>query len=217
MTQLDNWLEHSKPLIPVIVIDDIRHAVPMAKALVTGGVHLLEITLRTEAGLAAISAIKQAVPEAIVGAGTVCNAKDFQCAIDAGAQFIVSPGLTPELIEKAQQVQSHLDDPWQGVFLPGVATASEVMVAQQAGFTQLKCFPASAIGGEKLLKAWAGPFSKVQFCPTGGISQDNYLGYLNLPNVICAGGSWLTEASLLNDENWAKVESRARDIIPAIS
>lgn len=211
MTQLDTWLANTKPLIPVIVIDDLAHAIPMAKALVAGGVHLLEVTLRTAAGLAAISAIKQSVPEAIVGAGTVCNAEDFQKAIDAGAQFIVSPGLTPELIEKTKQVT--LDGQWQGVFLPGVATASEVMVAAQAGITQLKCFPASAIGGAKLLKAWSGPFPDIQFCPTGGISKDNYQEYLGLPNVICAGGSWLTESKLLIEGDWAEVTRRAAEIV----
>jgi 2-dehydro-3-deoxyphosphogluconate aldolase/(4S)-4-hydroxy-2-oxoglutarate aldolase len=211
MTQLDTWLANTKPLIPVIVIDDLAHAIPMAKALVAGGIHLLEVTLRTAAGLAAISAIKQSVPEAIVGAGTVCNAEDFQKAIDAGAQFIVSPGLTPELIEKAKQVR--LDGQWQGVFLPGVATASEVMVAAQAGITQLKCFPASAIGGAKLLKAWSGPFPDIQFCPTGGISKDNYQEYLGLPNVICAGGSWLTESKLLIEGDWAEVTRRAAEIV----
>jgi 2-dehydro-3-deoxyphosphogluconate aldolase/(4S)-4-hydroxy-2-oxoglutarate aldolase len=205
MTQLDTWLANTKPLIPVIVIDDLAHAIPMAKALVAGGIHLLEVTLRTEAGLAAISAIKKAVPDAIVGAGTVCTAVDFQQAIDAGAHFIVSPGLTPELIKS--------DGTWQGVFLPGVATASEVMVAAQAGITQLKCFPASAIGGTKLLKAWSGPFPDIQFCPTGGISKDNYQDYLGLPNVICAGGSWLTEAKLLTEGDWAEVTRRATEIV----
>ena len=211
MTQLDTWLANTKPLIPVIVIDDLAHAIPMAKALVAGGIHLLEVTLRTAAGLAAISAIKQSVPEAIVGAGTVCNAEDFQKAIDAGAQFIVSPGLTPELIEKAKQIKQ--EGQWQGVFLPGVATASEVMVAAQAGITQLKCFPASAIGGAKLLKAWSGPFPYIQFCPTGGISKDNYQEYLGLPNVICAGGSWLTESKLLIEGDWAEVTRRAAEIV----
>jgi 2-dehydro-3-deoxyphosphogluconate aldolase/(4S)-4-hydroxy-2-oxoglutarate aldolase len=211
MTQLDHWLANTKPLIPVIVIDDLAHAIPMAKALVAGGIHLLEVTLRTEAGLAAISAIKKSVPDAIVGAGTVCNVFDFQKAIDAGAQFIVSPGLTPELIEKAQQVK--LEGRWKGVFLPGVATASEVMVAAQAGITQLKCFPASAIGGAKLLKAWSGPFPDIQFCPTGGISKDNYQEYLSLSNVICVGGSWLTESKLLITSDWAEVTRRATEIV----
>jgi len=211
MTKLNTWLKNTKPLIPVIVIEDIDHAVPMAKALVAGGLHLLEVTLRTEAGLAAIKLINEQVPEAIVGAGTVCNAKEYQQAIDAGAQFIVSPGLTPELIEKAQQIQK--EGKWNGVFLPGVATASEVMQAKAAGFTQLKCFPASAIGGVKLLKAWSGPFSDIQFCPTGGISPENYQEYLSLDNVICVGGSWITEGRLLTANNWPEVEKRAHDIV----
>jgi 2-dehydro-3-deoxyphosphogluconate aldolase/(4S)-4-hydroxy-2-oxoglutarate aldolase len=210
MTKLNAWLNNTKPLIPVIVIENPDHAVPMAKALVAGGIHLLEVTLRTAEGLTAIKKISEQVPEAIVGAGTVCNANDFQQAIDAGAQFIVSPGLTPELISKAQQVAE--EGKWNGVFLPGVATASEVMQAKAAGFTQLKCFPASAIGGAKLLKAWAGPFSDIQFCPTGGISLENYQGYLALPNVICAGGSWLTEATLLNGGDWEEVKKRAMAI-----
>lgn len=212
MTQLDIWLKETKPLIPVIVIDNVAHAVPMAKALVAGGIHLLEITLRTEAGLAAITEIRKAVPDAIVGAGTVCNAKDFQKAVVAGAQFIVSPGLTPELILASKKLLTQENKPWQGLFIPGVATASEVMLAQDAGFTQLKCFPASAIGGTALLKAWAGPFPHIEFCPTGGINQENYQDYLILPNVICAGGSWLTESSLLKTENWLEVENRARAV-----
>ena len=211
MTRLNTWLKNTKPLIPVIVIEDIEHAVPMAKALVAGGLHLLEVTLRTEAGLAAIKLINEQVPEAIVGAGTVCNAKEYQQAIDAGAQFIVSPGLTPELIQKAQQVQK--EGKWGGVFLPGVATASEVMQAKAAGFTQLKCFPASAIGGVKLLKAWSGPFADIQFCPTGGISPENYQEYLSLDNVMCVGGSWITEGRLLTANNWPEVEKRARGIV----
>lgn len=210
MTKLTTWLSNSKPLIPVIVIENIDHAVPMAKALVAGGIHLLEVTLRTEAGLAAIKRISEEVPEAIVGAGTVCNADEYQQAIDAGAQFIVSPGLTAELIAKAQKVEKQGE--WGGVFLPGVATASEVMEAKAAGFTQLKCFPASAIGGTKLLKAWSGPFSDIQFCPTGGISPENYREYLSLKNVMCVGGSWLTEGKLLAAEDWVEVETRAREI-----
>ena len=211
MTKLNTWLKNTKPLIPVIVIEDIEHAVPMAKALVAGGLHLLEVTLRTEAGLAAIKLISEQVPDAIVGAGTVCNADEYQQAIDAGAQFIVSPGLTLELIQKAQQIQK--EGKWNGVFLPGVATASEVMQAKAAGFTQLKCFPASAIGGVKLLKAWSGPFADIQFCPTGGISPENYQEYLSLDNVMCVGGSWITEGRLLTANNWPEVEKRAHDVV----
>ncbi len=210
MTKLNTWLTNTKPLIAVIVIDDLAHAVPMAKALVAGGIHLLEVTLRTPSGLLAITQIAEQVPEAIIGAGTVCSANDFQGAVDAGAQFIVSPGLTEELIEKARKVKA--DGSWSGVFLPGVATASEVMRAVQAGFTQLKCFPANAIGGENLLKSWAGPFPEIEFCPTGGISLKNYQDYLALSNVICAGGSWLTEGELLVRKDWAEVKNRAEVI-----
>lgn len=214
MTKLNTWLTQSKPLIAVIVINDIKHAVPMAKALVAGGIHLLEITLRTPAGLGAIKQISEHVPKAIIGAGTICTAQDYQNAIDAGSQFIVSPGLTPALIEKAQQVKAAKQ--WDGIFLPGVATASELMIAVDAGFTQLKCFPASAIGGEKLLKAWSGPFPDVEFCPTGGISLDNYQDYLALPNVICAGGSWLVNSELLDNEDWAEITQRALAINKAV-
>lgn len=210
MTKLNTWLAQTKPLIAVIVIDEAKHAVPMAKALVAGGIHLLEITLRTPAGLAAIKQIREQVPEAIIGAGTVCNAEDYQNAIEAGSQFIVSPGLTPELIQKSQQVRT--EGQWDGIFLPGVATASELMIAVDAGLTQLKCFPASVIGGEKLLKAWSGPFPDIQFCPTGGISLDNYQDYLSLPNVICAGGSWLVNSELLANEDWAEITKRASNI-----
>jgi 2-dehydro-3-deoxyphosphogluconate aldolase/(4S)-4-hydroxy-2-oxoglutarate aldolase len=210
MTKLNTWLTQTKPLIAVIVINEVKHAVPMAKALVAGGIHLLEITLRTPAGLVAIKQISEHVPQAIVGAGTVCNAQDYQNAIDAGSQFIVSPGLTPALIQKSQQVKT--EGKWDGIFLPGVATASELMVALDAGLTQLKCFPANAIGGEKLLKAWAGPFADIEFCPTGGISPENYQDYLSLSNVICAGGSWLVNSELLADENWEEISKRAAQI-----
>ena len=210
MTKLNEWLENTKPVIAVIVIDDINHAVPMAKALVEGGIHLLEITLRTPSGLNAIKLISEQVPEAIVGAGTVCTPDDYQKAIEAESQFIVSPGLTQPLIIKAQNVKD--SGKWDGVFLPGVATASELMTAVDAGFTQLKCFPASAIGGAKLLKAWSGPFPDVKFCPTGGMTPENYQDYLALPNVICAGGSWLTDSKLLASEEWDQVTKRAENI-----
>ena len=210
MTKLNDWLENTKPVIAVIVIDDINHAVPMAKALVEGGIHLLEITLRTSSGLDAIQLISEQVPEAIVGAGTVCTPDDYQKAIEAESQFIVSPGLTQPLIIKAQNVKD--SGKWDGVFLPGVATASELMTAVDAGFTQLKCFPASAIGGAKLLKAWSGPFPDVKFCPTGGMTPENYQDYLALPNVICAGGSWLTDSKLLASEEWDQVTKRAENI-----
>lgn len=210
MTKLNDWLETTKPVIAVIVINDINHAVPMAKALVEGGIHILEITLRTSSGLDAIKLISEQVPEAIVGAGTVCSPEDYQKAIDAGSQFIVSPGLTQPLITKAQNVRN--SGKWDGVFLPGVSTASELMTAVDAGFSQLKCFPASAIGGAKLLKAWSGPFPDVEFCPTGGMTPENYQDYLALPNVICAGGSWLTDAKLLASEEWDQVTKIAADI-----
>lgn len=208
MTQLEHGLANGKPIIAVIVIDDIEQAVPMAKALLAGGVQLLEITLRTPSALAAIEHIRQQLPQAIVGAGTVCTAEQFQQAVEAGAQFIVSPGLTEELIAADNKLK--LLDHWHGIFIPGVATASEVMRAKSAGYTQLKCFPAEAISAMGLLKAWAGPFPEIQFCPTGGINPDNYQQYLALDNVMCVGASWLTEKVLIDESNWAAIESRAK-------
>jgi len=203
------WLEHSKPVIPVIAIDNVEHAIPMAKALAAGGIKLLEVTLRTEAGLESIVKIKQQnIPGVVVGAGTVCTAQQFEQAIEAGAEFIVSPGLTEELISIWQQ-----DKDWLGIFLPGVATASEVMRAKEAGLTFLKCFPAAAIGGIPLLKGWTGPFQDVVFCPTGGLNPENYQDYLALQNVVCIGGSWLTDKKLMDAESWAEIERLARDVL----
>jgi len=204
-----SWLEGSKPVIPVIAIDQPEHAVPMAQALAAGGIKLLEVTLRTAAGLDAIRTIKeQGIPGVVVGAGTVCSAEQFTQAVQAGAEFIVSPGLTEELISAWQNAEN-----WQGVFLPGVATASEVMRAREVGLTFLKCFPAAAMGGIPLLKGWAGPFSDVVFCPTGGLNPGNYQDYLALNNVLCIGGSWLTDKKLMDSENWLEIERIAKEIL----
>lgn len=209
--QMQQWLKTSKPIIPIIAIDDINHAIPMATALSAGGVKILEVTLRTPVGLQAIERIKKELPDVIVGAGTVRNDRDFIASLDHGADFIVSPGLTPGLIKSYQQTLAQPNR--EGVFLPGVASASEIMVANDVGLSLLKCFPASAIGGTTLLKAWAGPFPDITFCPTGGISPENYQDYLALNNVICAGGSWLTEKVLLAQENWPEIEHRAKAIV----
>lgn len=195
------WLERSKPLLPVIVINDITEAIPLAQALVAGGVRMLEITLRTGLGLEAIKIIKQTVPDAIVGAGTVTTVEQFEAALAYGAEFIVSPGVSPELLVKASE--------WNGPYLPGVATASEVMQARNAGFRYQKLFPAEVVGGLSALKALAGPFSDVKFCPTGGIEQKNYQDYLAQKNVFAVGGSWLTPKELVATQNWQAIQSLA--------
>ncbi|MFC5474160.1 bifunctional 4-hydroxy-2-oxoglutarate aldolase/2-dehydro-3-deoxy-phosphogluconate aldolase [Paraherbaspirillum soli] len=191
----------ASPVIPVIAIDDIAHAVPLAKALVAGGIRVLEVTLRTEHGLPAIRAIAEQVPEAIVGVGTLTQAAEFTAARDAGAVFGVSPGLTPALIAAAKTSGLPL--------LPGVMTPSEVMAAREAGFRQLKLFPAVPAGGVGMLNAIAGPLSDVTFCPTGGISLSTAPEFLACKNVACVGGSWLTPKDLLKSGDWAGITALA--------
>ena len=197
----DLWLERAKPLVPVIVIDDPEQAVPMAQALVDGGVRLLEVTLRTEHGLAAIRQIKRNVPDAIVGVGTVTSARQLEDALNVGAEFAVSPGISQELLECARN--------WGGAYLPGVATASEVMQARNAGFKHMKFFPAGAAGGLEMLKALSGPFHDVMFCPTGGIGAGNYQQYLQQTNVFAVGGSWLTPKEAISAQNWQALTALA--------
>lgn len=191
------------PVIPVIVIDRVEHAVPMAEALLAGGVRVLEVTLRTPAALAAIEAIARSVPEAVVGAGTVRNAVDARDARAAGAMFAVSPGCTPTVAEACRDLGLAL--------LPGAATASEVMRAAEMGFTFLKFFPAAAAGGTALLKAWASPLADIVFCPTGGIGIGNAADYLALANVRVVGGSWLTPPDALAAGDWPRVTQLARE------
>ena len=191
------------PVVPVISVGDESDAVPLAEALVEGGLPVLEITLRTSAGLAAIRAVARGVPSAIVGAGTVCSAEDFDAAVEAGSRFIVSPGLTPSLLERARDGDVPL--------VPGVATASELMVARDAGYRLVKFFPAEVAGGVGALRAFSGPFADMKFCPTGGVGLDNIAAYLALPAVITVGGSWITPADLLAERNWAAVRDLARE------
>ncbi|HEX2603289.1 MAG TPA: bifunctional 4-hydroxy-2-oxoglutarate aldolase/2-dehydro-3-deoxy-phosphogluconate aldolase [Oxalicibacterium sp.] len=190
------------PVIPVIAIDDLNHAVPLARALVAGGIRVLEVTLRTEHGLNAIRAIAEQVPDAIVGVGTLTRREEFAAARDAGAVFGVSPGLTTELIEGAQSSGLPL--------LPGVMTPSEVLAAREVGLRQLKLFPAVPAGGVGMLNALAGPLPDMQFCPTGGISQQTAPQFLACKNVVCVGGSWLTPPELLAAGDWAKVTELAQ-------
>ena len=191
------------PVIPVIVLNDVAHAVPMARALVAGGIRMLEVTLRTSQALACIEAIAKEVPEAIVGAGTVRNASDAKAAANAGAKFAVSPGYTPSVGQACRDVGLSL--------LPGVATGSEIMMAQEDGYTELKFFPAMQAGGSAMLKAWGGPFFDVRFCPTGGVTAQNASEFLSLPNVACVGGSWLAPAEALANGDWARIEKLARE------
>ena len=191
------------PVIPVIVLNDVAHAVPMARALVAGGIRMLEVTLRTSQALACIEAIAKQVPEAIVGAGTVRNAADAKAAANAGAKFAVSPGYTPAVGQACRDEGLSL--------LPGVATGSEIMMAQEDGYTELKFFPAMQAGGPAMLKAWGGPFFDVRFCPTGGVTVQNASEFLSLSNVACVGGSWLVPAEALAKGDWARIEMLARE------
>ena len=190
------------PVIPVIVLHERAHAVPMARALVAGGIRMLEVTLRTPQALEAMRAIAAEVPEAVVGAGTVRSAQDARAAAQAGARFAVSPGYTRNL--------SHACAGEGLCLLPGVATGSEIMQAQEDGHSELKFFPAVQAGGAAMLKAWAGPFFDVRFCPTGGITPANAGEFLSLPNVACVGGSWLVPADALARGDWARIEALAK-------
>ena len=201
MTLLE--IMHVSPVIPVIAIDAIEDAVPLAEALVEGGIRVLEVTLRTEHGLPAIRAMAQQVPQAIVGVGTLTRPEEFAQARDAGALFGVSPGLTPALIEAAKRSDLPL--------LPGVMTPSEVLAALEAGFRQLKLFPAVPAGGVGMLQAIAGPLPDVMFCPTGGISQETAPQFLACKNVACVGGSWLTPKALLEKKDWSAITNLARE------
>src|SRR5512133_4211051 len=185
------------PVIPVIVLNNIAHAVPMARALVAGGIRMLEVTLRTPQALACIEAIARDVPEAVVGAGTVRTRADAQAAAMAGARFAVSPGYTSAVGKACHDLGLAL--------LPGVATGSEIMAAQADGYTALKFFPALQAGGLAMLKAWQGPFGDVKFCPTGGITASNAREFLALSNVACVGGSWLTPADAVARGDWAAI------------
>lgn len=189
------------PVIPVIVVADADDAVPLARALLAGGVNALEVTLRTPAGLESIRRIAAEVPGALVGAGTVTRPAEMRAVREAGARFALSPGWAPELSEAARD---------EGIaFVPGVMTPSEAMAAANRGHRELKLFPASVAGGVPMLKALAGPFPDLRFCPTGGVTQDNLAQYLALPNVFAVGGSWLTPADALSARDWARITALA--------
>ena len=191
------------PVIPVIVLSDVAHAVPLARALVTGGIRMLEVTLRTPVALACIERIALDVPDAVVGAGTVRSSADAQAAVMAGARFAVSPGYTHQLGKACHDLGLPL--------LPGVATASEILAAQEDGYGALKFFPAIQAGGAAMLKAWQGPFGDVRFCPTGGVTAANAGELLALANVVCVGGSWLTPADAVLSGDWDRITQLARE------
>jgi 2-dehydro-3-deoxyphosphogluconate aldolase / (4S)-4-hydroxy-2-oxoglutarate aldolase len=191
------------PVIPVLTVSDLAHAVPLARALVEGGLRVLEVTLRTSVAIGCIEAIRKAVPEAVIGVGTLTKAVDFAAAGRAGAQFGVTPGLTPELAAAARGARFPL--------LPGVMTPTEVIAARAAGFSVLKLFPAHQAGGVAMLRALGAPFPDVLFCPTGGISRDSAPDYLALPNVASVGGSWVAPPAMIDANDWQGITALARD------
>ena len=191
------------PVIPVLTISDLAHAVPLARALVDGGLRVLEVTLRTSVAIGCIEAIRKAVPEAIIGVGTLTKAVDFAAAGRAGAQFGVTPGLTPDLAAAARGARFPL--------LPGVMTPTDVIAARAAGFNELKLFPAHQAGGVAMLRALGAPFPDVLFCPTGGITRDSAPDYLALPNVASVGGSWVAPAAMIDANDWQGITALARD------
>lgn len=204
MGALDRLMD-AAPVIPVLTLHDAGQAVPLASVLVEAGLTVLEITLRTDQALEAIRRIADEVPHAHVGAGTVMAPDDFDRVADAGGQFAISPGATAALYGRARE----LDLP----FLPGVATAGEVLAGREAGWSRFKLFPAAACGGVGLLKSLHGPFPDVAFCPTGGIGPDDFREYLALPNVRCVGGSWMVPADAVEDGDWARIGRQARECV----
>lgn len=206
-----NWLLDSSevfaagPVVPVLVIENVEDAVPIAEALMAGGIKVLEVTLRTPAAIDVIREIAQKVPEAIVGAGTVTNAQQLKQVTDAGAKFAISPGLTPELLDAGNQGSISL--------IPGIASISELMIGLDKGYSHFKFFPAEASGGVQALKSIGGPFPGVRFCPTGGINLGNYKDYLSLSNVLCCGGSWLCPDSVVKEKRWDEITRLAKEAV----
>lgn len=201
-------MEVSK-IIPVISVNSADEMLHLAEALIKGGVNIFEITLRTPAALPAIEAVAREFPHAITGAGTVINAETFQAVYDAGAKFAISPGLTKELAQYAQNFHMPL--------LPGVATASEIMSGLSYGFKEFKLFPATIVGGVPALKAFGGPFKDVMFCPTGGISASNARSFLELPNVACIGGSWIVPPKLIAEKKFDEITRLTKEAVELLS
>jgi len=202
--QWDSWFQRTKPVLPVMVIDELDFAVPLAKALVEGGIHLHEVTLRTECALEAIERIGTECPEAIVGAGSVMNGEDMRKAVAKGANFVLSPGISADLCETALALKVP--------FIPGVMSASDVMLGLEYGFSLFKFFPAEAAGGIPMLASLNGPFPNVRFCPTGGINESNFENYLSLDYVPVVGGSWMCSAKLVREQAWESITERCLSI-----
>lgn len=198
-------LLQGNPVIPVITLEQVEDAVPLAEALVSGGLKVLEITLRTDAAVDGIREIIRHVPQATVGTGTVCSAEQIKLSEDLGCQFMISPGVTDRLLTLAENSSVP--------FLPGISSVSELMLGMQYGLQTFKFFPAEACGGVATLKAIAGPFGGVKFCPTGGIGTHNALDYLSLPNVLCVGGSWIAQQKLIREKRWKDIEQLAREAV----
>ena len=196
------------PIVPVIALDRVEDALPLAEALYEGGIAVMEITLRTEAGLKSIETIAKSMPEMNVGAGTVVNAGGFQRAVDHGSQFVFTPGISQELMQSSRDLNIAL--------IPGVATASEVMLAQNNGFTHCKLFPATVAGGVAALKAFGGPFASMRFCPTGGVKLSNLNAFLALENVVCVGGSWIVPKQAIAEGNFAEITRLCREALESI-
>jgi 2-dehydro-3-deoxyphosphogluconate aldolase/(4S)-4-hydroxy-2-oxoglutarate aldolase len=201
LTALD--VMRDAPVIPVIVLHDVKDAAPLARALVAGGIRMLEVTLRTREALECIEIIAKEVPEAVPGAGTIRSAADAQASALAGARFGVSPGYTRSVGKACHDLGLPL--------LPGVATGSEIMLGQEDGLTEFKFFPAVQAGGVAMLKAWQGPFGDVRFCPTGGVHAGNAHEFLSLANVACVGGSWIVPTDAIAAGDWARITALARE------
>ena len=200
----EEWFQQTKNIMPVIVINDTTQAVPLAKALIAGGIHCLEITLRTPQGIEAIKAISEQVPEAIVGAGTITSSDQIKEVKKAGGQFIISPGISHELCQTAQTLNMP--------YAPGVMTPSDILIGLAYGMSIFKFYPASLSGGVDMLKAFSGPFNNIKFCPTGGITEKNAAQYLALDNVIAVGGSWVCPSNLIKEGNWPGIQALAQAV-----
>jgi 2-dehydro-3-deoxyphosphogluconate aldolase/(4S)-4-hydroxy-2-oxoglutarate aldolase len=193
------------PIVPVLVINKVEEALPIAEALLAANVKVLEVTLRTPAALDVISIIAKELPEAIIGSGTVTNRQQLQQSYDAGAKFAISPGLTKDLLQAGNEGNIAL--------IPGISSISELMDGADYGYDHLKFFPAEASGGVNAIKSIGGPFPDIRFCPTGGINLKNVRDYLALPNVVCCGGSWLVSSDIVRDKNWSQITNLANQAL----
>ena len=193
------------PVVPVLVINDVEKAVPLAKALMEGGIKVLEVTLRTPAAIDVIKRIAEEVPGSLIGAGTVTNAQQLKAVVEAGAKFAISPGMTADLLKAGMDAEIPL--------IPGISSTSDLMKGKDAGYTHMKFFPAEASGGVKAIKSISGPFPDVTFCPTGGIGPNNYNDYLALNNVKCVGGSWLAPDDAIEAGDWARITQLAKEAV----